>query len=101
MQLPQRLTTAIETVTAAVERLEAAAASHAHGGIEQADLRQEIASLRARRVDEDQARQADAARMEALMSASRQVGARLDGIAASLRALREGGGKAPPPDEPG
>lgn len=99
MELPRRLTTALNTLTAAIDLLEAAAERRAKADVDQADVHQELASLRAQDAEQAAERQADASRLQALMTANSQVGARLDGIAAALRALAGDGGGASPPDE--
>ena len=101
MELPRRLTTALTTLPAAVDLREAAAERRAKADIDQAPGQQELASLRAQHAEQAVARQADAARLHALTTANSQVGARLDGIAAALRALAGDGGGASPPDETG
>ncbi len=88
MDLPGRLTSALQALAAAVEHLEAATARRAsrdpasEPGATVAELRDQHATLVA-------ARAADGDRMAALLRVNDRVGLRLERVATALRAIAE------------
>lgn len=94
MDLPTRLTGALESLATALDRLERAAHRRSEaGGASDAELvrlRREVAGLRL-------AQEHDDIRVRTLLGANDEVGARLSGVAEALRGTA---GRGPPSDDP-
>jgi hypothetical protein len=87
MELPRRLTSALHTLSAAVDRLEVAVARATAGAGEGSASEQELAELRGRCAELTLARAADASRAAELLRANHEVEATLERVAASLKAI--------------
>lgn len=87
MELPRRLANALQSISDAVDLLDAAAGGRVQADTNRADVRGELAVMQDDRMRLAGELGRSLARNQALLSANSEVGERLDRVAATVRAL--------------